>query len=341
MTGTRRDPTREPVDESTSETTDDATEDETHEATINWDRFWADAEGDRRDSAHVGQYGKAALLERFFEAVGDPDSFASVGCGPAAVPLALAERTDADIYGFDAAPSAVEQARQRARERGVASETTVSVASLPGLDPGRKFDVVYCHATLHYVADVERALRALAGATAPGGHLVFNYPNRLSRARYDADLESDEARERFRLVLDGENLLSYDRIRSLLGSEPRSYWSAVDAPDEPWTGRQNPCVYARQYRADRLVAGRGRIRRSESVVADVEAVHALEVVVNGHDRDVVGHRGRGDEHVGTVDHLAAALEFRVNFGRDSGDVVGEGDRMNPRQPAAHLREVGG
>jgi hypothetical protein len=271
MTGTRRDPTREPVDDSTSETTDDATDnhastdattadeteagatradptdadatdDETHEATIDWDRFWADAEGDRRDSAHVGQFGKAALLERFFEAVGDPDSFASVGCGPAAVPLALAERTDADIYGFDAAPSAVEQARQRARERGVASETTVSVASLPGFDPGRTFDVVYCYATLHYVADVERA----RGGDGPGGTPRVQLPQPVSRARYDADLESDEAREWFRLVLDGENLLSYDRIRSLLGSEPRRYWSAVDAPDEPWTGRQNLCVYVRQ-----------------------------------------------------------------------------------------------
>jgi len=114
---------------------------------------------------------------------------------------------------------------------------------------------VYCYATLHYVADIERALSSLYGRLRDGGHLVFNYPNRLTRADYermvDPDVDhdgppigdADAFRERFGLVFAGENLLSYERIHDVLGTWPRSFWSAVEAPDEPWYGRSNPCVY--------------------------------------------------------------------------------------------------
>jgi hypothetical protein len=52
--------------------------DTTHDDTIDWHRFWLDADGDRRASATPGKgHAMAALLERFFERVGRPDSFAA------------------------------------------------------------------------------------------------------------------------------------------------------------------------------------------------------------------------------------------------------------------------
>lgn len=228
--------------------------DPTSNRTIDWGRFWNEAEGDRRRSAAPGAHGKADLLERFFERVGVPDELGSFGCGPADCEFEIAERyPGCSVSGYDAARSIVEANRERAAADGVGN-VEFEVAVLPDLEVDRRFDLVYCYATLHYVEDAERALRALYDRVREGGHLVFNYPNRLTRAEYrrlvddeaDAELppvDPEDFRERFGVVFDGENLLSYDRIHDVLGSWPRSYWTAVDAPDAPWTGRANPCVY--------------------------------------------------------------------------------------------------
>lgn len=221
--------------------------DTTDGQTIDWDTFWAEAEGDRRRSANVGQYGKSDLVERFFEHVGVPETVASFGCGPAAVLTELAERyPDTEFYGYDTARSIIEQNRERAR-RDCLENVRFGVERLPEITTDRRFDIVYCYATLHYVRDAERALSALYEHVAEDGYLVCNYPNTLSRVRLHGEFSDDEAmRERFALVVAGENLLSYRRIRDVLGTTPRSYWSAVDAPDEEWTGRDNPCVFVRQ-----------------------------------------------------------------------------------------------
>ena len=67
---------------------------------------------------------------------------------------------------------------------------------LPEPEVDRRFDLVYCYATLHYVEAVERALRALYELVRPGGHLVFNYPNRLTRAEYRRLSSGDAERGR-------------------------------------------------------------------------------------------------------------------------------------------------
>lgn len=48
--------------------------------------------------------------------------------------------------------------------------------------------------------------------------------------------------ERFELVLEGENLLTYDRIREITGRRPRSFWKPVDEDDWQSIGRTNPRV---------------------------------------------------------------------------------------------------
>lgn len=211
--------------------------------TIDWDAFWREAEGDRRRSANVGQYGKAELLDRFVERVSPVEDVASIGCGPAEPLFDLAE-SDPDIafYGYDAAASIVEENRERSTDANL-ENLSFSVDRLPDLRTDREFDVVYCYATLHYVQDARRAVVELYDRVKDGGYLVLNYPNRLTRGTYRREFADDDAfRERFALVFAGENLLSYRQLRDLVGRWPRSYWSAVDAPDEPWTGRDNPCV---------------------------------------------------------------------------------------------------
>ena len=245
--------------------------DPTHSHTIDWHRFWTDAEGDHRESARPGRTnGMADLLDRFFEradwadrhdqydlpnqsdrsdppdSLDRPNSFAAVGCGPADCPLELADRhPDLNVFAFDATEPAVREARERASERDL-SNVVVESATLPEFDPGRSFDVVYCYAVLHYVEAVERAIRNLYDAVAPGGHLVFSYANRITRAEWDRESTGDgvladrpQFRERFALLLDGKNLLSYDAITEELGTRPRSFWSTADAPDY-WAAEESP-----------------------------------------------------------------------------------------------------
>lgn len=220
---------------------------------LDWDAFWATSTDERRSSAHVGQFGKAALLEAFFERRTVPSSFVSFGCGPGACPIDLGRRYPSmNIVGLDASTSAVEAARTTATKKGL-ENVRFAVDELPDPSTTDRFDVVYCYATLHYIRSIEHALTELYDLVAEGGTLIFNYPNRLTRSTYRRMLEGEqdrplpgspaEFRQRFHRVLNGENLLSYDRIAQILGSRPISFWSVVDPPDEPWVGRDNPFVF--------------------------------------------------------------------------------------------------
>ena len=224
----------------------------------------------------MGAYGKADLLASFFEDRGVPDDFASVGCGPADCPLELAERfPEMDVFGYDAAESVVRENRERigndqiesdqiesetndgetsdgetSDEESIDDDTTdrgnvtFEVAALPGFDVDRRFDLVYCYATLHYVRDVERAVRNLYDRVRPGGHLVFNYPSETTREFYHDQFDDEEAfRDRFQLVFDGENVTSAAEIENLLDANVHDYWDAVDADRDVGAAPPNPCVY--------------------------------------------------------------------------------------------------
>jgi len=222
--------------------------------TIDWDRFWADADEDRRDdTSPSGDLVVDPLLE-FIDARGAPDSYADVGCGPGATVAAVADRyPDTTVVGYDAADPVLAQNRDRfAQLDNVAFERAV----LPAFDPDREFDLVSSLFTLCYVADVETALRNLYAAVAPGGALVVHYHNRLAHAHYrtiaedphavldeDAAWDPDTFADRFRLVIDGANLLSYERIHDVLGTWPRSVFSVATAADRYGAHRYEPLVY--------------------------------------------------------------------------------------------------
>ncbi|MFB6139495.1 MAG: trans-aconitate 2-methyltransferase [Halosimplex sp.] len=230
--------------------------DATADDTIDWHRFWTDADdGDRADAAPSAHHATDAMAE-FVAGTGPHDAFADVGCGPGDVAFEVAEQfPETDLVGYDAADPVLAENRQRARDRGVGN-VAFERAVLPDFAPDRAFDVVFSYFTLCYVKAVEDALRAMYDAVAPGGYLVFNYQNRLARAHWqrmaddpdeylgeDSQFDADRFEDRFSLLLDGENLLSYERIHDALGTWPQSVWSVIDRPDTRWAWRHHPLVY--------------------------------------------------------------------------------------------------
>lgn len=210
----------------------------THERTIDWDEHWAATDRDDLDEMRAAGRRMADRLERYFETF--PASLADVGCGPAFTLFELAGRhPETTFVGYDAAESVLAGNRRLAGERRV-TNLSFRPAELPDLEVERTFDCVICIATLHYVAAIERAVERLLSLVAPGGTLVFNYPNRHTREMYRSDPATDP--ERFELVLTGENLLTYEAIERVTGRRPRSFWRAVGEDDWRSLGRANPCV---------------------------------------------------------------------------------------------------
>jgi len=228
----------------------------THAETIDWNRYWAEADDDDREGATPSDHHATDVVARFLDATGVPDTFADVGCGTGQVAFEVAGRhPETTVVGYDTAEPVLAENRERAREEGI-ENLEFERAVLPEFDPGRAFDVVFSYFTLCYVADVEEALRNLYDAVAPGGYLVCNYQNRLARAHWqrmaddpetyldeDSAFDPERFEERFSLLLDGRNLLSYDRIHEALGTWPRSVWSVVEKPDVRWAWRHHPLVY--------------------------------------------------------------------------------------------------
>lgn len=227
-------------------------QDRTHPDTIDWNRYWTEADEEDRDSATPSAHHMRELLAALFEEKGVPDSFASVGCGPGVVAFDVAERhPGTEVVGFDAAEPILAENRERARNGGF-ENVSFERAVLPAFDLGRQFDIVFCYGTMAYVPESERALQNLYGAVAPGGSLVLGYVNDLGRATYQGWLDApddhpgfdpERFRERFGLVVDGESTLSYRRIHDALGTWPRSFWEFTEKPEKRWAWNHVPAVW--------------------------------------------------------------------------------------------------
>ena len=93
------------------------------------------------------------------------------GCGMGENTLFLAERGHR-VTGFDVAPTAIEQARQRARERGIDATFMVADATrLEGFE--QRYDTVLDSELYHCLGDEQRREygAALHRVTKPGAHL--------------------------------------------------------------------------------------------------------------------------------------------------------------------------
>ena len=208
---------------------------------MEWTEFYRERDYDR--IAYLAGEEMPDLLDRFFERTRVPEAMLSVGCGPAVTEFAVAERhPETTVHGVDVSTDLVADNRDLAADAGL-ENLTFAVDALPDLDTDGAFDLVYCVATLFFVADVDRALEALRERVAPGGYLVVSYPSTGTRR---GALEMDEeAREFFSLVVAEENLRTREEVEATLGVETADFWAAVDAPDEPFV-EFAPTVYARR-----------------------------------------------------------------------------------------------
>lgn len=225
--------------------------------TIDWELFWDRADEADRQGASPAAHHVPSVLEDFITARGVPDRVADVGCGTGVAARHVAETyPGTEVVGFDVAESVLAENRRRAREAGL-ENLRFERAALPAFDPDGSFDLVLCYGTLYYVRETDAALRALYEAVAPGGDLLFNYPNDMARAHYRTTVEGaggtgiadtpgfepERYAERFRLVLEGETTLSYDRIESVLGTWPQSVFRVAAEPEGRWARRHHPFVF--------------------------------------------------------------------------------------------------
>jgi trans-aconitate methyltransferase len=230
--------------------------DTTYGGTIDWDRYWATADDEDTEGASPSADLIVDPLLEFLGEMGVSGPYADVGCGAGAVVFDLAERyPETSVVGYDSARQVLARNRERARDTSLAN-IEFEQCVLPAFDPERRFEVLSCFYTLVYVTEIERALRNLYDAVVPGGLLVLTYHNRLAQAQFGNVAEAPEEyldqsspfdpgryAERFELLIEGENLLSYDRIHDVLGTWPRSVWSVVGEDLRYPAWRHNPLVY--------------------------------------------------------------------------------------------------
>jgi ubiquinone/menaquinone biosynthesis C-methylase UbiE len=115
-----------------------------------------------------------------------------IGCGPGQIPILIAQRwPKATVTGIDAAPHMIEQARQNAKQSGVANvrfevfrvSRDSANTRLPFSDA--IFDVVTCNSVIHHLADPIAAFNEIARVSKPEGAVLIRdlrRPGRLTIA---------------------------------------------------------------------------------------------------------------------------------------------------------------
>jgi trans-aconitate 2-methyltransferase len=127
-------------------------------------RDW-DATTYERLSQPIAQMGRDVLFRLELEG---HETVLDAGCGTGKVTAALLERLpNGRVIAVDAAPSMVEEARQR-----LPAAVDVRQADLLDLELEEPVDAILSTATLHWIADHDRLFANLRNALKPGGRLV-------------------------------------------------------------------------------------------------------------------------------------------------------------------------
>jgi len=192
-----------------------------------WQTFYEQREYDR--CAYLDGEAMVEHAVAFVERVGVPETVLSVGCGPAVTEFALAQRyPDTEFVCVDVAERVLADNRDLAGERGI-ENLTFAVAALPDLAVDGRFDLVYCVATLYFVAEIDDALRGLYDRVADGGHLIVSYPTTALQSWVRQ--QDEERRSFFELVERGENLTTAAEIEATLDATVAGYGTVVGAGD--------------------------------------------------------------------------------------------------------------
>jgi ubiquinone/menaquinone biosynthesis C-methylase UbiE len=96
----------------------------------------------------------------------------SLGSGPGGVELSLADQCrEAELLCLDVNPNLLELGRRRAEEKRLA--VRFEEADLNGVElPANSFDLVFCHASLHHVLELERLAEQIRKTLRRGGELL-------------------------------------------------------------------------------------------------------------------------------------------------------------------------
>ena len=178
------------------------------EATKKAAEWWGDPKSEAPETQWVRVPGVAENMNR--RATGDPainwinhsagllSGFAkpikalSLGCGFGIIERVL-RRSDfcQIIHGVDVAGNAVESARNTAQAEGL-DGLTYKVADLNTVQlPAKTYDIVYAHAALHHIFQLEHILDQIKHTLKPGGLLVaYEYigPSQMQFPRRDLEL---------------------------------------------------------------------------------------------------------------------------------------------------------
>jgi 2-polyprenyl-3-methyl-5-hydroxy-6-metoxy-1,4-benzoquinol methylase len=170
--------------------------------------WWSDPESEASDTQWVRVPGVAENMNR--RATGDPaldwinhsasllTSFAkpikalSIGCGFGIIERTLRRHDYCQlIHGVDVAEKAIETARKTAQAEGL-DGLSYEVADLNAAKfPPQTYDVVYAHASLHHIFQLERLLNEIKQTLRPGGlFVVYEYigPSQMQFPRRDLEL---------------------------------------------------------------------------------------------------------------------------------------------------------
>lgn len=119
-----------------------------------------------------------------------------LGCGTGELTKRLAERLpDSDVLGIDTSEEMLEKARELERP-GLRFEKR-DLRDLEG-----QWDLVFSHATIHWVEDHHTLIRKLFEHTAPEGQLALQFPSNHHHVAHKLVLET-AAQEPFKTALGG------------------------------------------------------------------------------------------------------------------------------------------
>ena len=96
----------------------------------------------------------------------------SLGCGPGGIEIEVARHVpDAALLCLDINPDLLQLGRERAGAEGLGVEFAEADLNTVEL-PAAGFDIVFCHAALHHVIELERLTRQVARTLRPGGIFI-------------------------------------------------------------------------------------------------------------------------------------------------------------------------
>ncbi len=163
------------------------------------------------------------MKDRSIQTVGE------YGCGSGTFLFELANLFPERLFfGYDISEAIIKKNRRIADTKHI-ENLIFEVDTLPYPSEKRKFNLLTCFSTLHYVEEIEVAIANMFRMVKPRGYLIFNYPNTYTKSQYQKDIKLDDEtmRKRFSLVLAGKNLLSNRKIRDVLGVAPRKFYSSM------------------------------------------------------------------------------------------------------------------